>query len=458
MKLAKQFDINMTRQNKESQLDSEGRNAEGLNKIDISSANQSMCIEPSTRAHVSVAVKSEGLSHEEELHALFDGPTQHVSGRLSPPSVSGSQENRSEPKGLSPKRSDSAQVPKPDFDDDWENDDLLNDSFVLEMTQNPELLSSAPNKSTAQKESVTSKKSEPTNVASSSDSGCRARCAPQLQCGNVSHYTRILLNPSTYQPQPKAPVQQLPKTSPDPVKSEQSENNRPQAQTSRCIRQQVITKKEIKERGGARVKDSDSSVLASGKDSKTLDSVWGDGDDDDLLYQVCDDVERISASQEQQALTSDSPRSSLLTTASNITAINKTVQEGQAREYKQPVRIFGRSHSVPGATNTFGNKQNLHVNSQFSHNSEHNGKYGFAQLKNTSGTVLKAQRTISPAQEVSMHGLPKESSSISQHSMFKRHHSDPLALNNKGKLCTAFAQKLYYGSTLRWITVIRMFA
>ncbi len=34
---------------------------------------------------------------------------------------------------------------KVDFDDDWENDDLLKDSFVLEMTPNPVSLNVAQN-------------------------------------------------------------------------------------------------------------------------------------------------------------------------------------------------------------------------------------------------------------------------------------------------------------------------
>ncbi|KAL6487510.1 hypothetical protein MHYP_G00041360 [Metynnis hypsauchen] len=455
-KLAKQFDINMTRQDEERQLENKGRNTEGHNKQDKSIANHSVLdgIEASDGKQVPVPAKPEGLSHEEELHALFDGPTQYLSGRLSPPSVNGSQESRTGPAALDAKRPDSAgsknspedaaQVPKSVFDDDWDNDDLLNDSFVLEMTQNADLSCSGPKKTG----SVMSSKCEATNVASSSGSGSRASCSPLLLSSNSNRYSRTLskapyTNPSTFRPQP-APVntgiaQQLPKTSLDLAKMERSENNQAQAQIFPCKRQPVSdfdrTKREIKGIVGA--KKSDSLTGASGKDFKTLDSVWGDGDDD-LLYQACDDVERISASQEEQKQnncadlesnkSTKAPLSKDTTSFSN-NSVNNNTQPGQPREPSQVTRIFGRSHSIPGASSTFGNKQNLHEISQTTHNPELNRQYRFTQVKKASAVALNPQWTMGALQEVSTHGQSAESTF--HHSTFKRHQSDPVPLGNK---------------------------
>ncbi|KAL7890316.1 hypothetical protein AOLI_G00025740 [Acnodon oligacanthus] len=458
LKLAKQFDINMTRQDEERQLENEGRSAEGPNKLDKSIANHSVLdgIEPSGGKQVPVPAKPQGLSHEEELHALFDGPTQYMSGRLTPPSVNSSQESRTEPTALDAKRPDStgsknvsedaAQVPKSVFDDDWENDDLLNDSFVLEMTQNPDLSCLGPKKTG----SVLSSKCELTNVASSSGSGSRASFSPLLPSSNSNRYTRTLskapyTNPSTFRPQPFAPVntgivQQLPETSPVLAKMERSENNQAQAQIFPCKRQPVSdfdrTKRQIKGIVGA--KNSDTLTGASGKDFKTLDSVWGDGDDDDLLYQACDDMERISASQEDQKqnhcadLESNKPTkapSSKDTTCFSNDSVNSNTQPDQPREPSQVARIFGRSHSIPGASSTFGHKQKLHEISQTSHNPQLNRQYRFTQVKKASAAVLNPQWTMGALQQVSTHGQSAERTS--HHSTFKRHQSDPVPLGNK---------------------------
>ncbi|XP_063048926.1 ewing's tumor-associated antigen 1 homolog [Engraulis encrasicolus] len=128
---------------------------------------------------------------DEELNALFDSSTQHISRPLSQGSSACSQESRTGSTAVSsaaaddpslfgvagPKKSNTASLStsattvhadranstmtrttaatanvastkngsgKGDFDDDWENDDLLNDSFVLEMTQHPVMPDSAP--------------------------------------------------------------------------------------------------------------------------------------------------------------------------------------------------------------------------------------------------------------------------------------------------------------------------
>lgn len=85
---------------------------------------------------------------DDDLDFLFDGPTQYVSGNLSQASA---QSQVKPPREASGKPSVSSRGPtsavstlhgsgtsaRNDFQDDWGDDDLLNDSLVLEMTQNP---------------------------------------------------------------------------------------------------------------------------------------------------------------------------------------------------------------------------------------------------------------------------------------------------------------------------------
>ncbi len=94
-------------------------------------------------------------------------PLSTVSGRLSPPSLNCTPESKTEPVAPAEQKSSSAAIKsapvdapkttKVDFDDDWENDDLLKDSFVLEMTPNPVSLNVAQKPSTAQPESCSSR-------------------------------------------------------------------------------------------------------------------------------------------------------------------------------------------------------------------------------------------------------------------------------------------------------------
>uniref|UniRef100_A0A3P8ZZ94 ETAA1 activator of ATR kinase n=1 Tax=Esox lucius TaxID=8010 RepID=A0A3P8ZZ94_ESOLU len=95
---------------------------------------------------------------EDDLDFLFDGPTQRISGNISQNSLPCSMEAKIaatvSSKPISEKDLDSlhghtlplSSLPfvKPsqaniDFDDDWGSDDLLDDSLVFEMTQNPDI-------------------------------------------------------------------------------------------------------------------------------------------------------------------------------------------------------------------------------------------------------------------------------------------------------------------------------
>lgn len=408
MKLAKQFDLNMTRQHKESNLE-RLQNSEDLNCKDLK--NTPMGIHPEL---------AKGLSHGEELHALFDGPTQHLSGRLSPLSANCSQESRLEKMtthGMRPDFSDSKdppghpQVLKPDFDDDWENDDLLHDLFVLEVPQNSRVLSSCTAKTTTQIGSVDSTY-KPTMATSSSGSSSRASC---------SHYTRISskTSPSAFSESPIQPGanNQLSKTNCDLV----NRNSEYEKVQSVSKKQKIVLTNVCP--GTKCLASSD------GASKKNVNTLWGDGDDDDLLYQACDYLERISASEEQQRdknssnLSHSSPEGplSIITATSSLdmSRNSKTVQSQHPTNHQQPLCVLSRSHSIPGVSGSYENKWYLSESASTSQihqclpqNSTRQNNY--PQSRHTTG----------------------QSGEKSNHSTFKRHQSDPEALRNKGNLST----------------------
>lgn len=69
-----------------------------------------------------------GEVQTDDLDFLFDGPTQQLSGRAL------SQPPTAKPAEPAPPSGPAACVA---FEDDWDDDDFLNDSLVMEMTQNP---------------------------------------------------------------------------------------------------------------------------------------------------------------------------------------------------------------------------------------------------------------------------------------------------------------------------------
>lgn len=422
MKLAKQFDLNMTRQ----------QNSEKTDCKDLHRLSKLMAIPPESENDGVSAKEAEGLHHEEELHALFDGPTQHLNGRLSPPSATCSQKSMSKKiatHGIRLATSDSknlpedAQVSKPDFDDDWGNDNILSDFFVLEVTRNPCLLSSCTAKTTGQLKAA-SRNCESTMAASFSSSSSKAGCPQSHQI--ASHSTKILSKTCTISstfrsdsPVQSGAVKQLSETSSDLVNT----NSKAHA----IGRRQQMDMTSV----CPGVKGLTSLAGASGKE---MDSLWGDDAYNNLLYEACDDLERISASQEQQRDQNSSkpsyssaevPSSITSNSSSNLSRNSRTVQCQHPTDYKQPVCVFARSHSIPGSSAIYNNKQNLSKLSNVSQVNQcpqNSGQqYHFTQLRH--GTVQFREN--------------------SHPSTFKRHQSDPEALRNKGKHSTT--NKLYCG-------------
>lgn len=464
-KLAKQFDINMTRQDKEKQQES----TEKRNKLRLQSDGEATT-ERSTYIPVSLeqltGCSSLARQEEEELQALFDGPTQHVSGRLSPPSANCTPESSTEPGDQAGQRSSSAAIknapvdaPKATeakFDDDWENDDLLNDTFVLEMTQNPVSLNVAQKQSTAQPKSCSEKCDFEAKVTqqSTSKSSTFTKTLPDVKTSNQS----------TFRLKPPASVQnhtteKLLKTSPV---NQEKQSTQP-SQGTKQGELDGMTKD-----GG--VSSQSSSIQFDGvseEDMKSLfdsDSLWNDEDDDDLLFQACDDVEKLSASQEQQrrsekyknlardksrSFASKAPSSSDTICSQNM-GINS---RGQPQEHTISTRVFARSNSVPCTSGSSGFKQGygvLPTTKSFSsvlgsHSGHAQNKSN--QVKSALGCRPGSAGSMDTSKTVMPHSATVGNTSNSHHYTFKRHLSDSMTLTNKGKLCTLWLWHLQHISS-----------
>ncbi|KAG9262602.1 ewing's tumor-associated antigen 1-like [Astyanax mexicanus] len=219
LKLAQQFDFNMIRQDEAKQQSSEQAMDEDQDLFyDEGHPPSPPQNEPEAERALQGAEQEEipGEEGEEDpmddddalvramdddLDLLFDGSTQKISGRLSqglsgwmqdvakstqsaavngngrvgmgdaivggPTNATFSSSNSRRHSGLS--SAGVADAPKPDIsslgnandfqDDDWSNDDLLEDSLVFEMNQNPQLFS-APQHSSTQKLGWTTNKTE----------------------------------------------------------------------------------------------------------------------------------------------------------------------------------------------------------------------------------------------------------------------------------------------------------
>uniref|UniRef100_A0A8P4K5E0 ETAA1 activator of ATR kinase a n=1 Tax=Dicentrarchus labrax TaxID=13489 RepID=A0A8P4K5E0_DICLA len=151
LKLAKQFDFNMFHQDEE-EVEEHQQSLELLSD-DILDSVFSPSLPGNRQPAANAAAGADPDQHmEDDLEFLFDGPTQHVSGNLSQVSSAQPSQAKPSPREASGKPPSSSHgstsgvsttntkgaAANDEFEDDWENDDLLNDSLVLEMTQNPQ--------------------------------------------------------------------------------------------------------------------------------------------------------------------------------------------------------------------------------------------------------------------------------------------------------------------------------
>nr|XP_057914551.1 ewing's tumor-associated antigen 1 homolog [Doryrhamphus excisus] len=302
MKLARKFDENM-QQDKEAseQLNTNNNN----NKSDT------------TQTQTSALNRTEA-----ELHALFDSSTQGASGGFSPSSSrsSPSQEASSKAEASQSSKLKSAgttvSVSKcDDFEDDWENDDLLNDSFILAMTQNPDSFKTplaSNTKQTVCQRTASKKPSEPARVPESKSSiSTLEQLCPQVRTTNRRTF-KLEPNPR-FQTSTEGP----------PTSRNTSENK---SATSKTIYTKITDKKQPCDAA-----DSSKDILCDDWD-----------DDDALFYQVCDTVEWLSKSQPEPEKPAEATARPTKTTSAPL-PIDKTLP---TNTNKSP-RAFVRSNSLP---------------------------------------------------------------------------------------------------------------
>ncbi|CAJ1052883.1 ewing's tumor-associated antigen 1-like [Xyrichtys novacula] len=171
LKLAQQFDFNLFHQGEEEEV--EDLHQQSLQLLPDDSLDFENDFPPSIKNHQPdkrIKHTQPDLQMEDDLDFLFDGPTQQTSRNFSqvsqeklPPGVSANEApvKASEP---SHRATNVKGVPASnEFEDDWENDDILNDSLVLEMTQNPQIFA-APRHCSTQKPLGQIKDKYPTNI------------------------------------------------------------------------------------------------------------------------------------------------------------------------------------------------------------------------------------------------------------------------------------------------------
>ncbi|XP_029962589.1 uncharacterized protein LOC115399403 [Salarias fasciatus] len=457
MKLARQFDENMQQDTDTSEQFNPVKNEPD----ECGNASEAELARPpfsGPAKHQKYPSSAEQV--EAELHALFDSSTQGISGRLSECSATLADLQEMKDRSVtvaSSKRQQSALKSSDglasagnkgscgsnanncdDFEDDWENDDLLNDSFVLAMTQNP----------IEQHDSSTKATSHPhtkTNTAQSA-----ALCKPAAstdsapQSSNTSpkpNHSALqelcpktkTINRSTFklQPNPYFQAKEVSKsgfTAAQP-KMHTSHQNSTTTKTSSAPRVDGIPN----QHGGAH------SGAESAKDISN--SLWDDGDDDALLYQVCDNMEKISNTQPQQ--TSSTSRQGFATERGRRSTeplpIDTAWPTGAgASANRQPSCASVLSNSLPGtnceATTYQGWNIPMKGSSNKSHMSQsfpgsHTNLGTFSQREDSSGNFQAGNASV----EVKLRTVTPRAhrGSESTQTAFKRNVSDSAATCSK---------------------------
>ncbi|KAK2824564.1 hypothetical protein Q5P01_021739 [Channa striata] len=468
MKLARQFDKNM-QQDKES---SEKLKTLNNNLNECVNTSKPKLSETSLHSNVKdLKCPSSSDQMEAELHALFDCSTQGVSGRLSQGSSASacSQEIKgqlgistfAEPQQAqltSADKSDSAAHPAEgkgsygfivnncdDFDDDWENDDLLNDSFVLAITQNPEQLLDSNPKSTLQSDTKTNttqfssvcKPTANTNSAHEpsflhSESNCSVfqELCPKPKTTNRSTF-KLEPNPHF---QLKTAAKEISKISFTVIqpKSQISDKKSATTKTLSTPQPDQITNDQ---RGGSVAADSVKDIS---------DSLWDDGEDDALLYQVCDSVERISNSQPQQLSPMNCQQKQDIavdrqqkTTRPLPIDTSRFMNTGASANRQSP-RAFVRSNSLQGTSCETVTYQGWNIPMKGANNKSqmsqslpgHHVSVGtFGRCKNSSGSFQDKNANVDMKLHTGAARLPQ--TSRSHHTTFKRNVSDSASISNK---------------------------
>ncbi|KAF7667872.1 hypothetical protein LDENG_00040630 [Lucifuga dentata] len=468
MKLARQFDENM-QQDKET--------SEQLNTVNnnVSKCGNASEIKPTKTALRSNAKEQKCLSSsdqvEAELHALFDSSTQQVSGQLSQGSstsaISCSQEMKGQPKAsdsAKPHQSELKSTDKcgsashlaedvgsrgitsntcDDFDDDWENDDLLNDSFVLAMTHDTmpkTTLESNSKMNTTPYTSVCKPATNTEPVGQFSSSSLQLGCGtlqelcPKPKTTNRSTF-KLESNPHF---QPKTTKSTMTRIQPSKLQMSDQKSNVTKTSTSMTLSAAHSDKPDSNDQA---VKGA---IVAADSVKDMSDSLWGDGVDDELLYQVCDTMERISNSHSQQANFRDCQEKQDIAvdrqrkaTAPLPVEMASSINARASANRELPC-TFSHSNSVPGTSCNTVNYQGWNIpmkgaNSEARMSRSLPGRRvslsTFSQFTNSSGTF----QTVNANPDMQPHTVTARppQNCKSHHAAFKRNVSDSGMAGNK---------------------------
>ncbi|KAM9847998.1 uncharacterized protein etaa1b [Aulostomus maculatus] len=446
VKLARQFDKNM-QQNKET--------SEQLNTIN-NSLNEHVTTSSTKLAETSVPSNVKNpkcLSSpdqvEAELHALFDCSTQRVSGALSQGSFKSacSQDRTEQPATpVEPRRSELKSADKSgssshpaeeteafsasnpdDFDDDWENDDLLNDSLVLAMTQIPDQQHNTNLKAPLQADTKTNtaqlispRKATASTNSSQQVSSCSAlqELCPKTKTTNRSTF-KLGPNPNFH---PRTAAKKSGFTAVQPKLQPSGQNT-------------ATTTTTLSTPQPASVTNAQTRPCISADSLKDIsDSLWDDGDDDALFYQVCDSVERISNSQPLQASPGNLNQDTALDRSSKTSArlpINGARPINASVSKKSPC-TFTRSNSLPGTSSETRNYQGWSIPMRGA-NGQPQMSQSLPGSRPSLGTFTRSQDSSGTFQntDVKPHTVKAALSQKPHPTAFKRNVSDSAYVSNK---------------------------
>lgn len=408
MKLARQFDENMQ----------DGESSAGVHNNSISDRHNAS--KPKLRSADKIKdlqCSSSSDRVEAELQALFDCSTQKLSGRLSPGSLAAtcSQEVQEHPvaarlvETTHPRVESSEATSLPsnnDFDDDWENDDLLNDPLLLEVAHNrPQLLD----------KSKTSPDSNTKMETNQSHSGSQSTVRSMLSCSVLQELC----------PKPKTTTRSTFKLEPNP--HFQAKDSSKPALTAVQVKPQISQMNSTK----TVCRPDETTTCKTHTFQGISDSLWDNGDDDTLLYQVCDSVERISNTKLGQESFSHKEMHNLEERGQKCTTSMPsqihTVASSVAKQ--ESPRTFVRSNSLPATSSGAVNYRGWDVPMKGANNKpqmsqslpgSHMDLGTFNQSKNTSGKL-----------QAGSDGATKAKTS---HTAFKRNFSDSAVTSNKGMI------------------------
>ncbi|XP_068440111.1 ewing's tumor-associated antigen 1-like [Clinocottus analis] len=302
LKLAKQFDFNMFRRDEEEEeVDVSRRQSPKLLSEavseDLEAGDRDDASIPASRRPGAKAVADRTTERlrpdqhmEDDLDFLFDGPTQCLSGSLSQVSLAQLSQFKPASREAAGKPPASSQGPastsavsvsanatvtsaKDEFEDDWDDDDLLDDSLAWEMTPDPQSFS-APRHSSTQKPlgEVRQQRGSPASGADVERVNVRPRATFKLE------------------PNPNVPFQRIQTNAKVDYGSKDAQRNPfssvgAQRTLSAATSQRFPTEPAAVAPAAPDLADEDLSLFFP------PDPVWDDPADDDLLCEMCEDVE-----------------------------------------------------------------------------------------------------------------------------------------------------------------------